>query len=191
MALVAGFFSFLPSEFRGVSELGLIAGGGMVIAFIASLTLLPALIALFKPGPETHPIGTPALGAIDRAILRHRTGVLVVTAALTLGGLPLLFKLDFDSNPMHLRSDKVESVATYLDLIKDPDTSPNTIDVLAPSLGEARALAAKLETLPEVARVVTLDTFLPADQPAKLEIIRDAASLLGPVLTPTLAPPAE
>ena len=39
--------------------------------------------------------------------------------------------------------------------------------------------------------MVTLDTFLPADQPAKLEIIRDAANLLGPVLTPTRAPPAD
>jgi hopanoid biosynthesis associated RND transporter like protein HpnN len=191
VALVAGFFSFLPSEFRGVSELGLIAGVGMVIAFIASLTLLPALVALLKPGPEKSPIGSPKLGAIDRAILRHRTKVLIVTAALTLGGLPFLFKLDFDSNPMHLRSNKVESVSTYLDLINDPDASPNTIDVLAPSLAEARPLAEQLERLPEVARVVTLDTFRPADQQAKLEIIRDAASLLGPVLTPTLAPPAN
>jgi hopanoid biosynthesis associated RND transporter like protein HpnN len=191
VALVAGFFSFLPSEFRGVSELGLIAGAGMVIAFVASLTLLPALVALLKPGPEKSPIGSPKLGAIDRAILRHRTAVLVVTAALTLGGLPLLFQIDFDSNPMHLRSERVESVATYLDLIDDPDTSPNTIDVLAPSLTEARTLATRLAALPEVARVATLDTFLPSDQPAKLEIIRDAASLLGPVLTPTLVAPAS
>ncbi|NJL50412.1 MAG: hypothetical protein HC909_01505 [Blastochloris sp.] len=160
-----------------------------MIAFVASLTLLPALIAILKPGSEKMPIGMPKLGVIDRAILRHRTTVLIVTAMLTLSGLPLLFKLDFDSNPMHLRSEKVESVATYLDLIKDPDTSPNTIDVLTPSLSEARVLATKLQELPEVARVVTLDTFLPADQQTKLEIIRDAASLLGPVLMPTLARP--
>ncbi len=38
ISLVAGFFAFLPTAFRGVSELGLIAGVGMVVAFLFSLT---------------------------------------------------------------------------------------------------------------------------------------------------------
>src|SRR3712207_8832035 len=40
VSLLAGFFSFLPTEFQGVSELGLIAGFGMFIAYVASMTLL-------------------------------------------------------------------------------------------------------------------------------------------------------
>ena len=39
-----GFFSFLPTAYKGVSELGLIAGFGMLIAFATSVTVLPALI---------------------------------------------------------------------------------------------------------------------------------------------------
>ena len=34
--------------------------------------------------------------------------------------MPFLFKLTFDANPMNLRSHDVESVATFLDLAKDP-----------------------------------------------------------------------
>ena len=43
-ATAAGFMSFLPTHYNGLSELGLIAGLGMIIAFIVSITLLPALL---------------------------------------------------------------------------------------------------------------------------------------------------
>ena len=80
-------------------------------------------------------------------------------------------------------------MATFLDLAKTPETSPTTIDVLAPSLAEADSLAARLAGLPEVARAVTLSTFLPDDQEEKLALIRDAALLLDPVVNPTALPP--
>ena len=44
-----GFFAFLPTNYRGLSELGLIAGCGMLIAFACSITLVPAMLALLKP----------------------------------------------------------------------------------------------------------------------------------------------
>jgi hopanoid biosynthesis associated RND transporter like protein HpnN len=103
--------------------------------------------------------------------------------------MPLLFKLPFDSNPMHLRSPKVESISTYLDLIKDPETSPNLIEVLAPSTEAVPALAEKLRKLPSVAKVIDIDTFVPPDQDQKLAIIADTAQLLGPILNPGRKPP--
>ena len=51
-ATAAGFYSFLPTDYRGVSELGLIAGTGMFIAFFAAITVLPALLTLLQPPPE-------------------------------------------------------------------------------------------------------------------------------------------
>src|SRR5262249_47004124 len=48
-AVAAGFMSFLPTAYRGVSELGQIAGVGMLIAYATSITLLPALITLLNP----------------------------------------------------------------------------------------------------------------------------------------------
>ena len=49
LATAAGFLSFLPTAYRGLSELGLIAGVGMLIAFLTSITLLPALLSQLKP----------------------------------------------------------------------------------------------------------------------------------------------
>ncbi len=193
VSLVAGFFSFLPTEFRGVSELGFIAGLGMIVAFLATLTFLPALIVLLKPGAEKRAVETAALAKVDAWIARHRAPVLIATALVTLAGVPALMKLRFDSNPMHLRSEKVESVATFNDLSKDPRTAPNTISILAPSLEDAKKLATRLEKVPTVDRAITLASFVPEDAAEKIAAVRKAAETLAPALEakPRAAPSDE
>ncbi|MCJ2094897.1 MMPL family transporter [Methylobacterium sp. J-072] len=189
VSLVAGFFAFLPTAFRGVSELGLIAGVGMVVAFLFALTLLPALIAVFKPGGEKAAVQTEWLVGVDPWIIRNRKPILIAVGLVTLAGAPLLWHLPFDSNPMHLRSTKTESIATYLDLIKNPETSPNLIDVLAPSVDAVPALSKTLAALPVTSSVNSIDTFVPRDQDKKLAAIADTAQLLDPVLNPGRKPP--
>jgi hopanoid biosynthesis associated RND transporter like protein HpnN len=189
VSLLAGFFCFLPTNFLGVSELGLIAGLGMIIAYVATLTFLPALINLLAPRTEQASVQTASLAAVDHWIANHRTLVLVITAAVVLGGLPYLRHLSFDSNPMNLRSQKVESVATFLDLAKDPKTAPNTIEILVPSLEVAREMAQKIAALPEVDHVTTVDTLIPGDQDAKLPLIEQAVFQLRKTLAPQIKPP--
>jgi uncharacterized protein len=55
-AAAAGFLSFLPTSYSGLAQLGLISGCGMVVAYVASMTLLPALLRAFKPPPEWKPL---------------------------------------------------------------------------------------------------------------------------------------
>src|SRR5208283_3495887 len=40
-AIAAGFLAFVPTDFQGVAELGLVAGVGMIVAFLCTLILLP------------------------------------------------------------------------------------------------------------------------------------------------------
>jgi hopanoid biosynthesis associated RND transporter like protein HpnN len=183
-ATTAGFYAFLPTDYRGVSELGLIAGTGMIIAFFTSITVLPALLTLLQPPAEKEPVGYKALAPVDKFLSDHRYAIVICTLAVALAGTPLLRNLHFDFNPLNLRSNKVESVATLLELMKDPTTGPNNIDLLAPSLDATAPIVAKLLALPEVARVTTLNTFIPQDQDAKLAIIAKAAAVLKPMLDP-------
>src|SRR5262249_22015082 len=108
-AVAAGFLSFLPTDYRGVSELGQIAGVGMLIAYITSITLLPALITVLNPTGEPEPIGYSALAPVDRFLQVHRVPVIVGTLAAAVLGSPLLYYLTFDFDPIHLRSPKTES----------------------------------------------------------------------------------
>jgi uncharacterized protein len=188
-ATAAGFWAFLSTDYRGVSELGLIAGTGMIIAFVSSITLLPALLTLLKPPGEAAQVGYRALAPFDRFLARHRRIILALSAMIVIAGLPLLKDLKFDFNPLNLRSPKVESVATLLDLMQDPATALDTIEILSPSIAAAHELAQRLEQLPEVSRTLTLQSFVPDSQAEKLTIIADAAALLGPTLTPLQAKP--
>ena len=87
LALVAastavGFFCFLPTVYRGVSELGQIAGAGMIIAFVATVTLFPALLSIFNPPREPYRMGFSALASADRFLARHRIAVVHAPAVL-------------------------------------------------------------------------------------------------------------
>lgn len=186
----AGFYAFLPTAYRGVSELGVIAGTGMIVAFISSITLLPALIKVLRPPAERAPIGYARFASLDHFVARRGRWVLAGAGVAAVSSVALLPALQFDFNPLHLRSERTESVATLLDLMRDPDTTPNTIDVLAPSLRQAVALAQRVELLPEVDHALTLASFVPERQEEKLAVISDAALLLDPVLNPAEVRPS-
>ena len=181
-AVAAGFLSFLPTAYRGVSELGQIAGVGMLVAYVTSITVLPALLYVLHPQGEKETLGITALAPVDDFLERHRIAIVVATLGVAIAGLPLLYFLRFDFNPMNLRSAKVESVATYLDLRRDPATGANSINMLAASVKAADEMASRLKASPQVGTVRTIDSFVPADQEAKLASIAAAAKALDPVL---------
>ena len=192
-ATAAGFYAFLPTDYRGVSELGLISGTGMIVAFLISITLLPGLLVSLKPPPEPEAVGYRRLAPVDRVMARYRVPILVVAGLAIAAGLPLFRDLSFDFNPLNLRSAQVESVATLRDLVKDPETTPNVINVLTPNIDDAASLAQRLGQLLEVSGTVMIQSFVPKDQEEKLAIIQDAGALLEPTLDPLeiMTPPSD
>lgn len=184
MATAAGFLCFMPTDYKGISELGQIAGVGMLVAFLSSITILPALLKLLNPPGEKEPVGYAFLAPLDHFLEKHRVLVVGGTLLLALAGLPLLYFMKFDFNPMNLRNPHAESIATFLDLRKDPNTGANAINVMTTSEEQARAVEAKLEKVPEVLRVMSLDSFVPQDQAPKLKLLAQGAKVLNPALNP-------
>jgi hypothetical protein len=190
MAIASGFLAFAPTAYVGVSQLGVIAGVGMFIALALNLTLLPALIRLSRAPGGDERATDPRLARVDEFVLGHRRlviGLGIGAAVISAAVLPLL---RFDFNPIHLRSPRVESVATLFDLMRDPEQSPNTLEAIRPDLATADQLAMEVRSLPKVAGVRTLSSFVPADQPEKLAIIADAQNLLDLALNPLAVAPA-
>ncbi|HYU12104.1 MAG TPA: MMPL family transporter, partial [Stellaceae bacterium] len=192
-ATALGFSAFLPTAYRGLSELGQIAGPGMLIAFLTSITLLPALLQVLNPPGEPHPMGFATLAPVDRFLQRHRIPVVAVTLAVVLLLSPLLAFLPFDFNPLHLQSPKAGPVATFLELRRDPATGANAIEIVAPDLAAAQADAKRVGELPQVAQTRTLAGLIPADQDKKLGLIRQIAAAITPALSPaqTRPPPSD
>ena len=191
-AICLALAAFLPTDYTGLAELGIISGFGMVVALALNTTLLPALLMLLEPAVPAAQVGYAAAAPFDRWLERNRHKVLwafVIAMLVSIASLPLV---RFDFNPLNLRDPEAPAMRMLRDLIADPDRTPNTISVLAPSQDAARALAAKLSRLPEVKDALTVDSFVPDGQPAKLALIEDAALLLDAAVNPfDLAPPVD
>jgi len=188
VAAAIAFFSFLPTDYVGLAELGLIAGAGMFIALGANLTLLPALIAVMTPAPRAAapPAARAALSPFARrpGLVAGAAAVVGIAAALAVPGA----RFDFD--PLNLKDGATESVRTLSDLRSAPDGAPYSVEILAPDAAAGARLARRLEALPEVRRAITLDRFIPDGQDGKLAAIETAAFLLLPAFqAPRLAPP--
>ena len=183
-ATAVGFSSFMPTSYRGLSELGQIAGGGMIIAFLTSITLLPALLTALKPPAEPLPMGFAALAPVDWFVQRYRIPVVGTTLLVVVLASPLLLFVRFDFNPLHLRNPNAPSVATYLDLRRDVQTGANAIEIMAPNLASAEEIAHRLSTVPQVARTMTIDDLVPREQGEKLQLINAAAETVEPSLSP-------
>jgi uncharacterized protein len=187
-ATAVAFFSFLPTPYKGLSELGLIAGCGMLVAFLCSITLVPAVLALLSPPSEAAPVGFARLAALDDFLQRHRIVVIAGTFLVVLAGTPLLSRLPFDFNPINLQDQKAPSVVAYRELQGNPLTSGTEAEVVAGSLGDADVIAGRLAALPQVLRTLTLNSFIPADQGQKISVVKSAATRLLGALDPKRDP---
>ena len=182
LTTAAGFLAFVPTAFAGVGELGLIAGGGMLIAFLCTMTFLPAMITLFRPRGEQEEVGFTWAAPLDGLLERTRWVILAVAAAVMLAGAVLVPQLRFDGDPLSTKDPTTEAVRTLRELIESPLTSPYTAEVMARNEAEAAELTRRLKALPTVSGVISLLSFMPPEQADRLAVIADARGILAPTL---------
>lgn len=169
------FYSFVPTAYAGASELGLIAGTGMIINCLVNLTLLPVLLKATTFMPDRR---KPILGlrsGLPHSMNRHATPILAAAGVAAVVSLALLPRMEFDYNPLHLSSPEAESVVTAKELLRESGGSLWSVSAVADTEHQAQGLADRLRAQPEVARAVTLSDLVPENQPGKLDIITDMA----------------
>lgn len=188
-----GFFAFAPTDYRGVAELGIIAGTGMFVSLVANLTLLPALLTWFPPRPPVSGGLLGNLGELAALPIRHRGAVLTAMGVAGVAALTALPRVDFDVNPLHVRNPEQESVRALDDLLVGRRAVIWNMSATAADDEKARTLADRLGALESVDLTVTLPDFIPDEQQQRREIIDDLAFLLVPTLAvaPVAAPTPE
>ena len=176
-----GFFSFIPTAYRGVAELGLIAGVGMFVSLAVSICLLPALLhVLPAPSlPRRIAVLPDRLASFPRR--NSRAVLTVATMVWILAALCIPFA-HFDLDPINLNDQEAESVVTFRALMQDAETSPLPIAAVVESRVQVREFSDRLVKLPEVESVQSIDSFIPGGQDEKLALIDDLALILGPDL---------
>jgi uncharacterized protein len=180
------FLAMLFTNFKGIQEMGVICGGGLLVCIIPMMTLLPALLLKGRQNSIDHVQGELAQGRarIENLWLQRPvwvTGITVVICALAATQIP---KLYFDYNLLNMQSAGLPAVEFEEDLIRKADKSVLYGAVIATNLDQALAMEKRLTQLSSVTNVESITRFLSEDQTRKLAIVGDIKKELAPISFP-------
>lgn len=192
LTLALAFLTFRATEFQALSDFGLVAGIGMVSTVVAVLAVFPALLRLVEPTGLLKPLGARLYNrpAPEHAFtpFRHARAFLVLAALVTLvllrHGPQWRFLYDLDA--MGFTQDPSARADSLLRAAGEDLPTPAVF--LAPDAGVAleiaQVLRARQAATPSspVGDVTTLRDLLPAEQSAKLEVIREIRRALTPAV---------
>jgi hypothetical protein len=176
------FYAFIPTDYRGVAELGLISGTGMFVSLFCSVTVLPALLSQFGGTasgrvPKTLPVPVRSLMTLP---LRHARAIRIGAAVLAVGAFFIALEIRFDHNPLTIRDPNTDSVTAFYDLLEDNENSLWSVNVVVPDLKSARTVSERLRHLDSVSRTLSVVDLVPPNQDEKLAILEDIAVFLPP-----------
>lgn len=166
------FFSASLTSFVGVSELGTIASGGILLCAAAELLVLPAVIALVDRSVLGRHIPQPVpVHSWLAPIFKYPRFVALAAMACTLAIASGLHELKYDHNLLNLQADGLESVAVEKKLLEECDQSVWYALSIADSRADLLARKEALQNLPSVERVDEIASLLPVDEDLKQPII--------------------
>ncbi len=183
------FLAFVPTDFVGMAQLGIIASGGIVIAFICSITLVPAILSIL-PGPQdkiarkfselasVHGKGAHVSGS---GVRKFATPVLILLALVSAWLVP---QARFDGDPINLKDPAAPSMVAFNDVIERHPGRIYAVQVLSEPGEAMHDMIAQLKSLPEVAGVETIRAVMPTNQQAKLAHLNAIADELPPDILP-------
>jgi hopanoid biosynthesis associated RND transporter like protein HpnN len=180
------FGALLLTGFKGIAELGFIGGSGILLAALATFTVLPALLALqARRGHDVLVTSGTWRAARRRGYLaplyRHPWATLLASALLAGVSLLALGQVGADFNLLHLQAEGAESVAWVQKIFHSSKRSMLFGELVGDSLEEVTRKAEALKSLPSVAEVESVASVIPADQERKRPLIEALRPLLADI----------
>jgi hopanoid biosynthesis associated RND transporter like protein HpnN len=144
-----GFLSFTPTNYIGLSELGIISFIGLVIGLITNLLFLPSLllINIKKINFSKLNINNSIYEKITFFLIKNKKIVFSTLVLIFLFNLIFINRIDFQYDAMNLKDQKLESVKLAKELL---DKNPSSDYVISLILKEDKMKnSVKLKTLIE------------------------------------------
>lgn len=184
------FLTFLLTDFVGMAQLGIISAAGVTVAFLASISLVPAILCilpvarykLVRKFAALHPTD-PADGrhTAAPALRKYATIGLILLAALSMLALP---QARFDSDPINLKDPKSPGMIAFNDLADQMAGQVYAVHLVVEPGQEMEETIKTFEALPEVARVTTIQAVIPQDQARKIAHLQDLEKGLAKEILP-------
>ena len=182
------FYSFLPTDYRGLAELGLIAGTGMLIALVITLTVLPVLLTLFPKIDVSNQKVTGLFFPFKEMSFKFAKTTCVIFFFVGVFAVFTIPRVNFDFDPLNLKNQSGKAMATLVELMQDRRITPYSIEVLASDIKQGQAISETLSKLKVVNKVETIFNYIPKDQDEKLEVISSIELFLSPSLAERTVP---
>ncbi len=187
LTTAGAFFAMGLTSFKGIQEMGIIAGGGLIICLVPMMTMLPVMLLRGRQNVIDHQAGDPfeRRARIENLWLQRPVLVSVITVALCALALTQVHKLFFDYDLRNMQSAGLPAVEFEKKLINSAastasvpgsNSPPKSVlfgVVIADSAEEAVALQDKIEKLDSVASVESMARRLTEDQTGKLALISE------------------
>lgn len=185
-----GFLAFVPTNFHGIAQLGVIAGAGVLISLFVTMTFIPASLGVGGAEGRQFKKRVAKRGILDLLAIP----LAFLTVAAGVAALFVLPQARFDADPMSLRDPKSPSIVGFNLLFENKETIPYRLTLLAANEAEAAAAAEKARGVETVGSVRTALSFIPPEQEDRLDLIDYAAGPLAFALDAaedkSAAPPA-
>ncbi len=193
LTTAAAFCTTMLTDFRGVAEMGAIAAAGIVLCLIAMFTVLPALLALFKPHHRhvTRMEGRAVHLFEERWVMpfvNHPRATLVVAGLVFAGSLLAVSQMRYDYNLLALLPRGVDSVEWQQRIVEEGEMSVYHGVSIVQSLAEGRRRAETFRALPTVEAVEGIGRLFPPNEAERIAMIERTRTELEPVLNEALAP---
>ncbi len=158
------------TDFKGIQEMGVISGGGLLICLVPMLTMLPAMLLHGRQNASNdgHAEKVDRRARIENIWLRRPVMVVVITLSLCGLAYTQFHKVYFDYNLLNMQSWGLPAVVFEEKLIRSAEKSVLFAAVVADSPQEAVMLEEKIKKLSTVAEVESISRFLAEDQTGKL-----------------------
>jgi hopanoid biosynthesis associated RND transporter like protein HpnN len=190
-ALTAGgtFYVLMLTDFRGIQELGFIAGTAILMAWLGMITLFPALLMLVdrhhaerprNQAPRAYAIERMHVPVLDRITSYPKT-VLTVAGIATVASLGAVPFVGFDYNLLNLQAKGTESVLWEKRILAATGRSGFNGLAAATTLEELRKKQEAFEKLPSVSDVDSVLRVIPDNQEEKIGIVKTFAPIVAPV----------
>jgi len=180
-----GFLAFVPTEYIGLGEMGIISGGGMIIAVVVSLTLIPAFFALSGDPPPATDI--PFASLLSGAVVKHQKQTAYITLGIAVVLTGIASQASFDYSTLSLKDPNSEAMITLRELQREDIITDFALTYVADDLDTANNTREILKELEVVSDVKTPTDYLPVDQEENLYILEDARFFLDSLFAPPSA----
>ncbi len=175
LTTACAFLTLLISQSRGMKEMGLVTGAGLLSMMLATFLFLPALLVIREKRRDRRnqkkgikitrrDISFRTLGRVSTKMSRRYIATLITASIVSALLIGFAFQIKYDQNWLNMEPEGLTSIALTDTIVDKFDMSMEYSLCLAKSVEESRELVKAFRDHGKVAMASDISVYLPSDE---------------------------